>query len=159
MGRCVHNSGYARELCLTWDVGDFPISSPSLTFVRSSRTLPFTGIIRLHQYGEPLRLPRRPACLSRASGRSSLTTSRGLPCRVRFPCVHAVATAPAQRLGLVTARQSQPYRPSPIGLSGRPVHRLISKLAQRSLALWPAHSRSPYIVTAFRKASAISLPP
>jgi hypothetical protein len=58
MGRCVHNSGYARELCLTWDVGDFPVSSPLLRFVRSSRTLPFTGIIRLHQYCEPLRLPK-----------------------------------------------------------------------------------------------------
>jgi pentatricopeptide repeat protein len=67
--------------------------------------------------------PRRPACPSRVSGWSSLTTSWGLPCRVRFPCVHAVATTPAQRLGLVFARSSQPYQPSPLGLSGRPVHR------------------------------------
>jgi hypothetical protein len=40
----------------------------------------------------------RPPCPSRASGWSSLTTSRGLPRYVRFPCVHAVATTPAQRL-------------------------------------------------------------
>ena len=40
--------------------------------------------------------PRRPACPSRASGWSSFTTPRGFPCCVRFPCVHAVATTPAQ---------------------------------------------------------------
>src|SRR5262245_30794289 len=43
--------------------------------------------------------PGRPAYPSRASGWSSLTTPWGLPCCVRFPCVHAVATTPAQRLG------------------------------------------------------------
>src|SRR3974390_2119205 len=48
--------------------------------------------------------PGRPACPSRASGWSSLTTPWGLPCCVRFPCVHAVATAPAQRLGGSFAR-------------------------------------------------------
>ena len=45
--------------------------------------------------------PQRPACPSRASGWSSLTTPWGLPCCVRFPCVHAVATTPAQRLGVL----------------------------------------------------------
>ena len=44
--------------------------------------------------------PGRPACPSRASGWSSLATLRGLPCFVRFPCVHAVANTPARRLGL-----------------------------------------------------------
>jgi hypothetical protein len=32
------------------------------------------------------------------------TTPWGLPCCVRFPCVHAVATTPAQRLGASSAR-------------------------------------------------------
>ena len=45
--------------------------------------------------------PGRPACPSRASGWSSLTAPRGFPCFVRFPCVHAVATTPAQRLGVL----------------------------------------------------------
>src|SRR5206468_7084172 len=45
--------------------------------------------------------PRRPACPSRASGWSSLTTPRGFPCCVRFPCVHAVANTPAQRLSVL----------------------------------------------------------
>src|ERR1700736_4332810 len=67
--------------------------------------------------------PRRPACPSRASGWSSLTTPWGLPCCVRFPCVHAVATTPAQRLGLLLRSLTQPCQPSPKGLSGRPAHR------------------------------------
>jgi len=43
---------------------------------------------------------------------------------VRFPCVHAVATTPAQRLG-VLLRSLHPavYQPSPIWRSGRPAHR------------------------------------
>jgi hypothetical protein len=50
-----------------------------------------------------------------------LTTPWGFPCCVRFPCVHAVATTPAQRLGS-SLSFSQPYQPSPKGLSGRPAH-------------------------------------
>src|SRR5271157_3579132 len=71
----------------------------------------------------PSASPRRPACPSRASGRSSLTTPWGLPCCVRFPCVHAVATTPAQRLGVFLRSFTQPCQPSPKGLSGRPAHR------------------------------------
>ena len=67
--------------------------------------------------------PGRPACPSRASGWSSLTTPWGLPCCVRFPCVHAVATTPAQRLGVSLCSFTRPYQPSPKGLSGRPAHR------------------------------------
>src|ERR1700676_4172612 len=67
--------------------------------------------------------PGRPACPSRASSWSSLTTPLGLPCFVRFPCVHAVATTPAQRLGVFLRSFTQPCQPSPKGLSGRPAHR------------------------------------
>src|SRR5271156_760361 len=67
--------------------------------------------------------PGRPACPSRASGWSSLTTPWGLPCCARFPCVHAVATTPAQRLGVFLRSFTQPCQPSPKGLSGRPAHR------------------------------------
>src|SRR5262245_17242915 len=67
--------------------------------------------------------PGRPACPSLASGWSSLTTPWGLPCCVRFPCVHAVATTPAQRLGaLLRSFSPSPCQPSPIWLSGRPAH-------------------------------------
>src|SRR5436309_3686453 len=52
-----------------------------------------------------------------------MTTPWGFPCFVRFPCVHAVATTPAQRLGVLLRSFTQPYQPSPKGLSGRPAHR------------------------------------
>src|ERR1700688_3603513 len=67
--------------------------------------------------------PRRPACPSRASRWSSLTTPWGLPCCVRFPCVHAAASTPVQQLGVFFARLTQLFQPSPIWQSGRPAHR------------------------------------
>jgi hypothetical protein len=42
---------------------------------------------------------------------------------VRFPCVHAVATTPAQRLGHCIAHSPQPCQPSPVWQPGRPAHR------------------------------------
>src|SRR5262245_43775605 len=41
---------------------------------------------------------------------------------MRFPCVHAVATTPAQQLGVCFAHSSQPCQPSPKTRSGRPAH-------------------------------------
>ncbi len=65
--------------------------------------------------------PQRPASPSRAAGWSSQpTTPRGFPCCVRFPCVHAVATTPAQRLGacfaLFPSRISLPRNGDRVGL-------------------------------------------
>jgi len=42
---------------------------------------------------------------------------------VRFPCVHAAATTPVQRLGVVFARLTQPCQPSPVPRPDRPAHR------------------------------------
>src|ERR1700720_1523943 len=50
-------------------------------------------------------------------------TSRGFPCCARFPCVHAAATTPVQRMGVVLARVTQPCQPSPFPRPGRPAHR------------------------------------
>src|SRR5947209_16324506 len=88
------------------------------------RPLPSTGITRLPRYYEPLRHPRAPG-LSLAGFRLVVapTTPWGFPCCVCFPCVHAVATTPAQRLGVLLRSFTQPYQPSPKGLSGRPAHR------------------------------------
>ena len=47
----------------------------------------------------------------------------GFPCFVRFPCVHAAATTPAQRLGVLLRSFTQPCQPFPKGSSGRPAHR------------------------------------
>src|SRR6266542_2285875 len=87
------------------------------------RPLPSTGITRLQRYYEPLRHPRAPG-LSLAGFRLVVapTTPWGFPCCVRFPCVHAAATTPAQRLGVLFRSFTQPYQPSPKGSSGRPTH-------------------------------------
>ena len=73
---------------------------------------------------EPLRHPRAPG-LSLAGVRvgASLPTPWGFPCCVRFPCAHAVANTPAQRLSALLCSLTQPYQPSPIWQSGRPAHR------------------------------------
>src|SRR5208283_3906320 len=62
----------------------------------------------------------RPASPSRASGWSSLTTLRGFPCCIRFPCVRAAASTPVQRLSVVFAhspsRVSLPRNCGRVGL-------------------------------------------
>jgi hypothetical protein len=87
------------------------------------RPLPSTGITRLQRYYEPLRHPMAPG-LSLAGFQLvvALTTPWGFPCCVRFPCVHAAATTPAQRLGVPLRSFTQPCQPSPKGSSGRPAH-------------------------------------
>src|ERR1700692_751134 len=85
--------------------------------------------------------PRRPAGPSRASGWSSLTTPWGLPCCLRFPCVHAVATTPAQRLGGLRRSFTPAVSAFPERVVGSACASSFSRLARRSLALRPAHSR------------------
>src|SRR5262245_9378875 len=104
------------------------------------RFRPSTGITRLPRYTEPLRHPRRPVCPSRASGCSSLTTHWGFPCCARSPFVHAVATAPAQRLGHIRSL-NPPVSAFPEGVIGSACALSFSRLARRSLALRPAHAR------------------
>src|SRR5271157_5628309 len=59
-----------------------------------------------------------PACPSRASGWSSLTTPWGFPCCVRFPCVHAAATTPVQRMGILVAQNHPPMSAFPETTTG-----------------------------------------
>ena len=93
--------------------------------------------------------PGRPACPSRASGWSSLTTPWGLPCCVRFPCVHAVATTPAQRLGVLLRSFDPAVSAFPERVVGSTCASSFSRLARRSLALRPAHSRCHQFVTRY----------
>ena len=105
------------------------------------RSLPSTSITRPHWYTNLSATPGRPACPSRASGWSSLTAPRGFPCFVRFPCVHAVATTPAQRLG-VLLRSLHPAVSAFPDMAVRSACALsFSRFARRSLALRPTHSR------------------
>jgi hypothetical protein len=52
-----------------------------------------------------------------------LTTLWGFPCCVRFPCVHAAATTPAQHLDVLFRSFHPDDQPSPKEWSGRPAHR------------------------------------
>ena len=105
------------------------------------RSLPSTGIARLQGTTNLSAIPGRPACPSRASGWSSLTTPRGFPCFVRFPCVHAVATTPAQRLRVLLRSLHPAVSAFPDMAVGSACALSFSRLARRSLALRPAHSR------------------
>src|SRR3979490_1446180 len=111
------------------------------------RSLPSTGVTRPQRYYEPLRHPKAPGLPSRASGWSSLATPWGFPCCVRFPCVHAVATTPAQRLGVLFALLHPAVSAFPERVVGSACALSFSRLARRSLALRPAHPRCQQFVT------------
>jgi hypothetical protein len=112
--------------------------------------------------------PQRPDLPSRASGWSSPTTPRGFPCCVCLPCVflvymlcvHAVATTPAQRRTVLPCSIHSVVSAFPERVVGSACASSFSRLARRSLALRPAHSRCHRISWhASPKASAASLPP
>ena len=117
----------------------------------------------------PFCIPKLPGAtrrVSQASGMKesftlpSLTTLRGFPCCVRFPCVHAVATTPAQQLGALL----RSFPPSPISLprkGDRVGLRIVLFEACSAFTRVTACTLtlSPIRDTLYPKASAISLPP
>ena len=127
-----------------------PISTSFTTYCvcLELRSLPSTGITRLQRYYEPLRHPKAPG-LSLAGFQLVVapTTPWGFPCCVRFPCVHAVATTPAQRLGVLFALLHPAVSAFPERVVGSACASSFSRLARRSLALRPAHSRCHQFVT------------
>src|SRR5262249_16828339 len=123
------------------------------------RSLPSPGVSRLRRYYEPLRLPAAPS-LSLA----------GL--RLIIPD-HVVGSPVLPTLSLCTCRRHYPGAASGrmVSLGNPDVSAFpdmavrsacassFSRLARRSLALRPAHSRCHQFATRIPKASAISLPP
>ena len=112
------SSRQTQEVVRDLEIGRFPGRLlPNLRSLTTScvclelRSLPSTGITGFRGTTNLSATPGRPACPSRASGWSSLTTSWGFPCCVRFPCVHAAATTPVQQLGVLFA-----HSPSRISL-------------------------------------------
>src|SRR5450830_1559400 len=67
-------------------------------------------------------------------------------CCVRFPCVHAAANTPAQRLGVASLIHPA-VSAFPEMAVGSACALSFSRLARRSLALRPAHSRCHQFVT------------
>ena len=124
------------------------------------RLLPSIGVTRLPRSYEPLRHPTAPdPSLTGCRLIVRSITRRGFPCCLRFPCVHAVATTPAQRL-VVLHRSFRPVVSAfPERVIGSACASTFSRIAQRSLALRPAHSLDHLSWPVASKASATSLPP
>lgn len=79
------------------------------------RPLPSPGITRLHRYYGPLRHPRAPGLtLTGCQLTHALDHALGLPVlRLSSSFMHAIATTPAETLGLRVARFTPGQRPSP----------------------------------------------
>src|ERR1700687_2271783 len=116
------------------------------------RSLPSPGITRLQRYYEPLRHPKAPG-LSLAGVQLVVapTTRWGFPCCVLFPCVHAAATPPAQRLGAHLCSFIPAVSAFPERVVGSACALSFSRIAQRSLTLRPAHSPCHPFVTRIPK--------
>ena len=127
----------------------FPISRSFTTYCvcLELRSLPSTGVTRLPRYYEPLRHPRAPS-LSLTGFRLVIADhALGLPVFRRFPCVHAAATTPAQRLGVLLRSLHPDVSVFPDRVVGSTCALSFSRIARRSLALRPAHSRCHQFVT------------
>jgi hypothetical protein len=138
-----------------------PISRSCATYCvcLELRSLPSTGITRLPQYYEPLRHPRAPG-LSLTGVRLVITDHA-----VGLPVLRALSLCTCCRHypGAATGRRTSLIHPAvsafPERVVGSACALSFSRIAQRSLALRPAHSRCHQFVTRIPKASAISLPP
>jgi hypothetical protein len=98
-------------------------------------------------YGRLSALPEQAEPLQRADAGCSLGRDRDHSCCVRFPCVHAVATTPAQRLGVLLRSFTPAVSAFPERVVGSACASSFSRFARRSLALRPAHSRCHQFVT------------
>ena len=109
--------------------------------------LPSIGVTRLPQYYEPLRHPTAPdPSLTGCRLIVRATTRRGFPCCLRFPCVHAAATTPARQRAALHCSSIPVMSAFPGMAAGSARASTFSRLARRSLALRPAHSRCHRIV-------------
>src|SRR5450756_685575 len=123
------------------------------------RSLPSTGITRLPRYYEPLRHPKAPG-LSLAGVRLIIADhAKGFPVlralSLRACCRHY----PGAATGFAASLMHPVVSAFPERVVGSACASSFSRIAQRSLALRPAHSRRHQFVTRYPKASATSLPP
>ena len=127
----------------------FPISRSFTTYCvcLELRSLPSTGVTRLPRYYEPLRHPRAPS-LSLTGFRLVIADhALGLPV---FRAL-SLCTCRRQYPGVAAGRNLRSTRPAisafPDMAVGSAYTSSFSRLAQRSLALRPAHSRCHQFVT------------
>jgi len=125
------------------------------------RPLPSTGVTRFRRYYEPVRHPTRPD-LSLAGFRLGDASHRwGFPCCVRSPCADMPSPLPRwdHRRGWCRSPGGTCDGGLPHPDAGSAPTLNVSRLAQRSLALRPACSRSRPRRPFPSKASAVLLPP
>ena len=123
------------------------------------RSLPSPGVTRLQQYYEPLRHPRAPS-LSLTGFRLVIADhALGLPVFRALSLCTCCRHYPGAAAGRILRSSIPAISAFPERVVGSACTLSFSRLAQRSLALRPAHSRCHQFVTRIPKASAISLPP
>ena len=127
----------------------FPISRSFTTYCvcLELRSLPSTGVTRLPRYYEPLRHPRAPS-LSLTGFRLVIADhALGLPVFRALSLCTCRRHYPAQRLN-VSLRSFHPdVSVFPDRVVGSTCALSFSRIARRSLALRPAHSRCHQFVT------------
>jgi len=123
------------------------------------RSLPSTGITRLQRYYEPLRHPKAPG-LSLAGFRLVIADhAMGLPVLRTLSLCTCCRHYPGAAAGRILRSFTPAVSAFPERVIGSACASSFSRLARRSLALRPAHSRCHQFVTRIPKASAISSPP
>jgi hypothetical protein len=127
----------------------FPISRSFTTYCvcLELRSLPSTGITRLQRYYEPLRHPRAPSLSLTGFRLVTSDHALGLPVLRTL----SLCTCCRQYPGVADGRNLRSTRPAistfPDMAVGSAYTSSFSRLAQRSLALRPAHSRCHQFVT------------
>jgi hypothetical protein len=127
----------------------FPISRSFTTYCvcLELRSLPSTGITRLQRYYEPLRHPRAPSLSLTGFRLVTADHALGLPVLRTL----SLCTCCRQYPGVADGRNLRSTRPAistfPDMAVGSAYTSSFSRLAQRSLALRPAHSRCHQFVT------------
>src|SRR5262249_15675214 len=123
------------------------------------RSLPSPGVTRLLRYCEPLRLPKPPG-LSLAGVRLIiLDHAFGPPVFRSLSLCTCCRHYPGAAAGRTTSLTRPAVSAFPERVVGSACASSFSRLARRSLALRPAHSRCHQFVTRIPTASAISSPP
>jgi hypothetical protein len=111
------------------------------------KSLPSTGVIRLHRYYEPLRHPRAPG-LSLAGVRLVIAVhALGLPVLRAFSLCTCCRHYPGAATGRILRSSTPAISAFPDRVVGSACTSSFSRLARRSLALRPAHSRCHQFVT------------
>src|SRR5229473_7247685 len=127
----------------------FPISRsfPTYCVCLELRSLPSTGVTRLQRYYEPLRHPKAPS-LSLAGFRLVIADhAMGLPVLRTLSLCTCCRHYPGAAAGVLFALLHPAVSAFPERVVGSACALSFSRIAQRSLALRPAHSRCHQFVT------------